>query len=150
MRKLVLLVCMVSTMTLVIGPTATDSTARAGVIPSWESQSHSFGFYPISNEVSVYQNYDDTGEDRGRTLQIVSINAFRFFTDFSFEFTADINWKYSYVDPFDLSLEMNSRDHYIELSLVKPVTGMFSLNVQRVIATLEDESINQFGFRLSF
>ena len=150
MRKLVLLVCMVSAMTLVIGPTATDSTARAGVIPSWESESGTFSFFPISNEISVYQNYDDTGEDRGRTLQIVSINAFRFFTDFSFEFTADFNWKYSYVDPFDLSLEMNSRDHYIELSLVKPVTSMLSLNVQRVIATFEDESINQFGFRLSF
>jgi hypothetical protein len=150
MRKLVLLVCMVSTITLVIGPAASDSTARAGVIPSVESASGSFGFFPISNEVSLYQNYDDSGEERGRTLQIISINAFRVGTDFSFEFTADFNWQYSYADPFNLSAGMNSRDHYIELSLVKPVTSMVSLNVQRVIATFEEKSINQFGIRLSF
>jgi len=150
MRKLVLLVCMVLSMTLVVAPAAVDSTARAGVIPSWESPSGSLGFFPISNEVSLYQNYDDAGVDRGRTLQIISINAFRIVTDFSFEFTADFNWRYSYVDPFDRSLGMNSHDHYIELSLVKPVTSMVSLNVQRVIATFEDESISQFGLRVSF
>jgi hypothetical protein len=120
------------------------------MIPSWESRSGAFGFFPISNEVSLYQNYDDAGEDRGRTLQIISINAFRLGTDFSFEFTADFNWRYSYVDPFDQSLGMNKHDHYIELSLVKPVTSLVSLNLQRVIATFEDESINQFGLRLSF
>ncbi|MDH3889828.1 MAG: hypothetical protein OEV49_01990 [candidate division Zixibacteria bacterium] len=145
MRKLVLLVCM-----LTLTATSSLSDVKAGVIPTWESESGRLGFFPISNEISVYQNYDDAGEDRGRTLQVISINGFRLFTDFSFEFTADFNWQYSYADPFDLSLGMNSRDHYIELSVVKPVTSMLSLNVQRVIATFENESINQVGFRLSF
>lgn len=145
MRKLVLLVCM---LTLTVASSQTN--VKAGVIPSWESESGTFNFFPISNEISVYQNYDDAGVDRGRTLQIISINSFRLFTDFSFEFTADFNWQYSYADPFDLDSDMNSRDHYIELSLVKPVTSMLSLNVQRVIATFENEAINQFGFRLSF
>lgn len=145
MRKLVLFVCI---LTLTVANSQTN--VKAGVIPSWESESGTFSFFPISNEISVYQNYDDAGVDRGRTLQVISINSFRLFTDFSFEFTADFNWQYSYADPFDLSLGMNSRDHYIELSLVKPVTSMLSLNVQRVIATFENEAINQFGFRLSF
>ncbi len=145
MRKLVLLVCM---LTLTVA--SSQSNVKAGVIPSWESESGTLGFFPISNELSFYQNYDDTGVDRGRTLQVISINSFRLFTDFSFEFTADFNWQYSYADLFDLSSDMNSRDHYIELSLVKPVTSMLSLNVQRVIATFENESINQFGFRLTF
>jgi len=149
MRKLVLLVCMVVSVTLFTGPFGAVTDARAGVIPSWESPTGSFGFYPVSNEVSLYQNYDDAGVDRGRTLQIVSINGFRIGTDFSFEFTADFNWRYSFVDPFGRS-GMNDYDHYIELSLVKPVTSLLSLNVQRVIATFEDESINQFGLRLSF
>ena len=145
MRKLVLLVCM---LTLIVAGSL--SKAKAGVIPSWESKSGTLGFFPISNEISVYQNYDDTGVDRGRTLQVISINGFHLFTDFSFEFTADFNWQYSYADPFELSLGMNSSDHYIELSLVKPVTSMLSLNVQRVITTFENKSINQFGFRLTF
>ena len=145
MRKLVLLVCM---LTLTVA--SSQSNVKAGVIPTWESSSGQLGFFPISNEISLYQNYDDTGEDRGRTLQVISINSFRLFTDFSFEFTADFNWQYSYVDPFDLDLGMNSRDHYIELSLIKPVTSMLSLNVQRVIATFENEPVNQFGFRLIF
>jgi hypothetical protein len=145
MRKLVLLVCM---LTLTVA--SSQSNVKAGVIPSWKSPSGQLGFFPISNEISLYQNYDDTGEDRGRTLQVISINSFRLFTDFSFEFTADFNWQYSYADPFDLDLGMNSRDHYIELSLVKPVTSMLSLNVQRVIATFENEPVNQFGFRLVF
>ena len=145
MRKLVLLVCM---LTLTVA--SSQSNVKAGVIPSWESPSGQLGFFPISNEISLYQNYDDAGEDRGRTLQVISINSFHMFTDFSFEFTADFNWQYSYTDPFDLDLGMNSHDHYIELSLVKPVTSMLSLNVQRVIATFENEPINQFGFRLIF
>ena len=145
MRKLVLLVCM---LTLTVANS--ESNVNAGVIPSWKSQSGQLGFFPISNELSLYQNYDDRGEDRGRTLQVISINAFHMFTDFSFEFTADFNWQYSYADPFDLDLGMNSRDHYIELSLVKPVTSILSLNVQRVIATFENEPINQFGIRLTF
>ena len=134
MRKLVSLVCVVATL-------LTTSPVVAGVIPMWESQSKTIGFYPISNQVSLYQNYDDSGEDRGRTLQLIAINNFKLWTDFSFEFTADYNFK--------LTPGLN-RDHYVELSLVKPVTPLISLNVQRVISTFEPESINQFGVRLVF
>ncbi len=144
MRKLVLLVCMGATPLLFVSQT------NGGVIPSWEAPSGKLGFFPISNEISFYKNVDDAGENRGQTMQIISINSFRIFTTFNFEFTGDFNWRYSYVDPYDLSRGKNRHDRYIELSIVKPVTKFFSLNVQRIIASFEDESINQFGFRLSF
>ena len=132
MRKLVLLVCMATC--------CFCTAAFSGVIPSWESDTGELGFFPISNELSLYQNYDDSGADSGRTLQIVSINSFKLFTTFNFEFTADYN--------FDFTTGLK-RDHYIELSLVKPVTSIFSLNVQRIISTFEDKPINQFGIRVS-
>ncbi|MEW6411231.1 MAG: hypothetical protein AB1483_02020 [Candidatus Zixiibacteriota bacterium] len=130
MRKLVLLVCILAA-----------CQSRAGVIPSWESQSGKVGFYPISNEVSFYKNVDEAGTDRGQTLQIISINSFRLLTSFNFEFTGDFNFDYT---------PGLSDDHYIELSIVKPVTSFVSLNVQRVISTFESESVNQFGVRLVF
>ena len=133
MRKLVLLVCMFLL--------SFAAPASAGVIPSWESPSGQFGFYPITNEISLFRNFDDSGDDRGRTVQIVMINSFRLITSFNFEFTADYN--------FDFTPGLD-RDHYGELSLVKPVTSIFSLNVQRVISTFEPESVNQVGVRLSF
>jgi len=135
MRKLVLLVCVVASLFL-SGP-----VMAGDIMPSWESASGTVGFYPISNEVSFYKNYDDSGENRGQTLQIIAINGLRLGTDFNFEFTADYN--------FDLTPGLD-RDHYVELSLVKPVTPFLSLNVQRVISTFEPESINQFGVRLVF
>ena len=135
MRQLVLLVCVAASL-LITG------TVNAGnIIPTWESKSGKLGFYPISNEVSYYRNYDDTGEKRGQTLQIIAINGFKLVTDFTFEFTADYN--------FDLTPGLD-RDHYVELSLVKPVTPFVSLNIQRVISTFEPEPINQFGVRLVF
>jgi len=130
MRKLVLLVCMLAA-----------SQCQAGMIPSWESPSGNLGFYPISNEVSFYKNVDDAGADRGETLQIISINSFKIWTSFNFEFTGDFN--------FDYTPGLND-DRYIELSLVKPVTSFVSLNVQRVISTFEPEPVNQFGVRLVF
>ena len=136
MRKLVLLVCMVGMLSLL-----SVSAPSAGVIPSWECPSGKLGFYPISNEVSFYKNYDDAGEDRGTTLQFVMINSFKLLTTFNFEFTADYN--------FDLTPGMN-HEHYVELSLVKPISGILSLNVQRIISTFETKPINQFGVRLSF
>jgi len=137
MRKLVLLVGVVAaSMTLFWG-----SVSFAGeIIPTIESASGKFGFYPISNEISYYKNIDDAGEDRGETLQLVLINSFKLYTTFNFEFTADYN--FDYTSGLD-------RDHYVELSLVKPVTKVFSLNVQRIYSTFENESVNQFGFRLS-
>jgi hypothetical protein len=133
MRKLVLLVCMYAL--------SSAAPASAGMIPTLESPSGQFGFYPISNEVSIYRNVDDSGEDRGRTIQLVLINSFKVWTTFSFEFTADYN--------HDLTPGMEN-DHYVELSLVKHLTPFFSLNVQRVLSSFEPEPVNQFGFRLSF
>jgi hypothetical protein len=95
---------------------------------------------PYVNEVSFYKNLDDLGRSRGTTLQIISINGFNIGTDFVLEFTGDFNWE---MDPFF------DRDHYIELSLVKPVFKSLSLNYQRIYSTFYDEPVNQFGFRLS-
>ncbi len=99
-----------------------------------------FGLYPITNEVSFLKNVDDTGVDRGLTMQVVAINGFRLWTEFTFEFTADFNWDMSMYD----------NDHYVELSLVKPIIKSFSLNYQRIHSTFEPEPINQFGVRFSF
>jgi hypothetical protein len=139
MRKLVMLVCITVATATVLVPS--DFHLQAGVIPSWEDSSGRFGFWPISNELSIYQNFDDTRADRGRTLQIVAINSLRIFTSFNFEFTADYNYGMT---------PGLKRDHYIELSLVKPVTSLVSFNVQRVISTFEPESINQIGVRFVF
>jgi len=133
MRKLVSLVGV----TLI----ALGGAARAGMIPGWEAPSGKIGFYPLTNELSYYKNVDDAGADRGTTLQIVSINGFRLWTDFSFEITGDYN--FSYTPGMD-------HDHYFELSLVKPVTPFVSLNYQRVLSTFESEPVNQFGLRLVF
>lgn len=134
MRKLILLVGMMATL-------AVAAPCGAQVLQSWEAPSGDFGFYPVSNEVSVYRNIDDAGANRGTTLQIVAINSFRVFTDFNFEFTADYNWDYT---------EGLDRDHYVEIGLVKPVTSFLAVNYQRVISSFEPESVNQFGLRLVF
>ncbi len=137
MRKLVLLVSMFTA----VGCFVVVTSCQSGIIPSWESQSGKLGFFPISNEVSFYKNVDDGGADRGQTLQIISINSFRLLTNFNFEFTGDFN--------FDFTPGLDD-DHYIELSIVKPLTNVVSLNVQRVISTFEPKPINQFGIRLVF
>ncbi|MCK4631702.1 MAG: hypothetical protein KAT79_00460 [candidate division Zixibacteria bacterium] len=142
MRKLIMLVCIVVVSMLL----SFSSVATAGVIPSWETPSGQLGFYPIVNEVSLYWNVDDAGDKRGRTLQIISINSFKVWTSFNFEFTGDFN--YDLTPDFIGGGFIN--DHYIELSIVKPVTGIVSLNVQRIISTFETEPVNQFGVRLSF
>jgi len=137
MRKLVLLVCILG----ITVPALFSSSTEAGIIPSLESPSGRLGFYPITNEISIYHNFDDAGKDRGETIQIVSINSFNIFTSFNFEFTGDFN--YDMAGGYD-------NDHYIELSLVKPVTKFVSINVQRIISTFEDEPVNQVGVRFSF
>lgn len=144
MRKLIMLVCVITVTVTLLPSFATDS--HAGVIPTWESPSGKLGFYPISNEVSYYKNYDDTGDDRGTTLQFVVINSFKLFTTFNFEFTADYNFDLAY----DFDKEDYINDHYIELSLVKPINSLISVNYQRVISSFETEPINQFGLRLTF
>lgn len=136
MRKLILLICIMAAMSLSL-----PSTATAGIIPSLEDPTGNIGFYPISNEISFYKNFDDSGANRGRTLQIISINSFKLLTTFTFEFTADYNFDYT---------PGLKKDQYVELSLVKAITPFVSVNIQRVIATFEPEAINQFGLRLVF
>lgn len=105
-----------------------------------------FGVTPLVNEVSLYKNVDDAGNNRGQTLQIISINTIKIWTEFNIEFTGDFNFDMTYE--FDGSKMDN--DHYIELSIVKPVYKLISLNYQRIYSTFEDRAINQFGVRLSF
>jgi hypothetical protein len=138
MRKLVLLVCMSAAG---LACFINGAACQAGMIPSWEAPSGKFGFYPISNEVSFYLNVDDAGEDRGETFQIISINSFKLLTTFNLEFTGDFN--------FDYTPGLDD-DHYIELSIVKPISPLVSLNIQRIISTFEPEPVNQFGVRLVF
>lgn len=132
MRKLVLLVCM--------GILAAAST-QAGIIPGWDPPSKKIGFFPISNEISLYANVDNRGKDRGRTLQIVSLNSVKLLTEFTIEFTGDFNYDYT---------PGLANDHYMELGIVKHVTGFFSVNVQRVMSSFLAEPINQYGVRFSF
>jgi hypothetical protein len=96
--------------------------------------------FPICNELSFYKNIDDAGQSRGRTLQVVSINAFHCLTDFSIEVTGDFNWNYDLY---------KKQDYYVELSLVKPVYRALSVNYQRIYGAFVPEPINQFGIRLS-
>jgi hypothetical protein len=105
-----------------------------------------FGVTPLVNEISLYKNIDDLGDKRGYTLQVIAINSIKIWTDFTFEFTGDFNWKMAY----DLDGSIMNNDHYIELSLVKPVYKIISVNYQRIYSTFESEPINQFGVRLSF
>jgi hypothetical protein len=95
---------------------------------------------PFTNEVSFFKNMDDLGRSRGTTLQVISINGFKFGTDFVFEFTGDFNWELDLYEDYD---------YYIELSLVKPVYKAFSVNYQRIYGTFYDEPVNQFGIRFS-
>jgi len=98
------------------------------------------GIYPITNEISFYKNVDDDGNNRGETIQVIAINTIKIWTEFNFEFTGDFNW----------GMSPENDDHYIELSLVKPVGNNISVNYQRIISTFESEPVNQFGLRLSF
>lgn len=107
-----------------------------------------FGIYPITNEVSLLKNVDDEGTNRGTTMQIIAINSFKFWTEFTFEFTADFNWDMAWADDTETT-KMNN-DHYIELSLVKPLIKSLSLNYQRIYSTFERKPVNQFGLRFSF
>lgn len=102
---------------------------------------NTLGFSPIVNEVSLYQNTSDDGDNFGQTLQIVSINEFRLITTFNFEFTADFNHKLT---------PGKDDDYYIEVGIVKPVWKKLSANYQRIHGTFIEDPINQFGVRWSF
>ena len=95
---------------------------------------------PYVNEASLFKNVDDAGNDRGQTLQIISINEFNLGTPFIIEFTGDFNWDLDWYEDYD---------YYIEISLVKPVYKSLSVNYQRIYGTFYEEPINQFGLRLS-
>ncbi len=112
-------------------------SASAAALPPVDGKV--FGIYPVVNEVSFFKNVEDDFDGRGWTLQVVSINEFNLITRFKFEFTGDFNWKMSDRD----------RDHYIELSIVKPLTKLISFNYQRILSSFEDNDVNQVGLRLS-
>ncbi|MBU1319908.1 MAG: hypothetical protein KKG33_12180 [candidate division Zixibacteria bacterium] len=99
-----------------------------------------FDMAPITNEISFYKNTNDSFNELGQTLQIISINSFKSLTWFNFEFTGDFNW--------DMT-EGQDYDYYIELSLVKNITSKLSFNYQRIYGTFVTEPVNQFGLRLS-
>lgn len=99
-----------------------------------------FELAPITNEVSYLKNSDDDFNAMGETLQIISINSFKAYTWFNFEFTGDFNW--------DMT-EGQDYDYYLEVSLVKNITSNLSLNYQRIYGTFISEPINQIGLRLS-
>lgn len=105
------------------------------------AQAQYFSFEPIVNEVSLFQNFLDDGDNAGQTLQIVSINSMKILTDFSVEFTADFNRKMT---------PGHDTDYYLEIGIVKPVLDKISLNYQRVHGTFIDKPVNQIGIRYSF
>jgi len=100
-----------------------------------------FSFQPLVNEISLYKNFLDDGDDAGQTLQIVAINSVKIYTEFSFEFTADFNRK---------TTPGTDHDYYMEIGIVKPVWKKVSANFQRIYGTFIDRPINQIGIRYSF
>jgi len=113
-------------------------STRVFSLPTFDSKI--VGFYPVNNNVSLYRNVDDSGRNRGKTLQVVSINTLKILTKFDFEFCGDFNWDMSY----------KKYDYYMELGVVKPLVSSLSINYQRVISTFENKPVNQFGLRFSF
>jgi hypothetical protein len=99
-----------------------------------------FGFVPISNEISYFKNSDDSINDLGETVQVVSINSFKALTWFNLEFTGDFNWD---------MLDDEAYDYYIEIGFVKQIVPRISLNYQRIYGTFVSEPVNQLGIRLS-
>ncbi len=99
------------------------------------------GFSPIVNEISIFQNSSDDGDNLGQTLQIISINEIKLGTAFNLEFTADFNRQ---MTPGE------NEDYYLEISLVKPVWKKLSVNYQRIHGTFIADPVNQFGMRWSF
>jgi hypothetical protein len=99
-----------------------------------------FDLSPLTNEISLYKNADDSLDDLGETLQLISINSIKALTWFNLEFTGDLNWNMSEGEDFD---------YYIEIGLVKQLTGKLSVNYQRIHGTFVPKPINQVGLRLS-
>jgi hypothetical protein len=104
-------------------------------------QTNNFGFQKLTNEVSLYQNILDSGDNAGQTLQVIAINSLRIFTDVQLEFTADFNRKLT---------PGKDSDYYMEIGMVKPVYGRLSVNYQRIYGTFIDKEINQVGVRFRF
>ena len=98
-------------------------------------------FQPLVNDISVYKNFLDSGEDAGQTLQIISINQLKLKWWFQFEFTADFN---RHVTPG------YTTDYYIEAGVLTYVTKRFAVNYQRIYGTFVEKPINQIGVRCSF
>jgi hypothetical protein len=106
-----------------------------------EGGENPLGFTPISNEISLYQNSSDDGDNLGQTLQLVLINTVDIGTEIGIEFTADFNRK---MTPGE------DNDYYLEIGLVKPVWKKLSVNYQRIHGTFIVDPVNQFGVRWRF
>ena len=96
---------------------------------------------PLCNEISLYQNFLDDGDDAGQTLQLVLINSVNVLTGFNIEFTADFNRRMT---------PGKDNDYYMEIGIVKPFWKKTSINYQRIYGTFIDKPINQIGLRYSF
>lgn len=131
------LLWVIETVMIVLGLTQSSAQAQP---PPPPPQASTNIVIPITNEISYFKNVDDLGDSRGTTLQIVSINEFHIGTSFIIEFTGDFNWDMDCYKDYD---------YYLELSLVKPIYKMVSVNYQRVYGTFVTEPINQFGLRIS-
>ena len=99
------------------------------------------GFAPISNEISLYQNSSDDGDNLGQTLQLVFINSIDIGTELGIEFTADFNREMTPGKDYD---------YYLEFGMVKPVWKKLSVNYQRIHGTFVSDPVNQFGIRYRF
>ncbi len=100
-----------------------------------------FTFERISNELSLYQNYDDDFMTRGQTVQVVAINRLQLGWWWQIEFTADFNYDYD---------KENDWDYYLEVGVLKPLFGGLSVNYQRVEGTFLTTPANQVGLRWTF
>ena len=100
-----------------------------------------FNFQPLTNDISLYKNILDSGDNAGQTLQIISINQVKLKWWFQIEFTADFNRHFT--PGYDT-------DYYLEAGILKYLTWKIAVNYQRIHSTFLAKPVNQFGVRYSF
>lgn len=98
-------------------------------------------FRPLVNDVTLYQNFFDSGARGGNTLQVVCINQIKLQWWFQVELTVDFN---RHLTPG------YATDYYLEAGVLKYVLGRAAVNYQRVHGTFVGKPINQIGIRYSF
>jgi hypothetical protein len=98
-----------------------------------------FGLTPLSNNVSLFKNFDDYGADRGTTIQFLLMNEIRLLTPLHIGASVDFNYNY---------MPGMSHDYYAEIFVIKPLTRRFGIYYTRVESSFGC-GVNQVGFRLS-